>query len=93
MRLIRRDTGLFLAQSCFDFGNIGTCANWLKRVAEKGYSERWNTGLNYLTARSFEATKEYDRAIEVYKKGEDAQFHGDLIRARLLKAAKERSSD
>ena len=89
LRLVRRDAGLFLAQSCFDFGNIGTCANWLRRVKETGYSERWNTGLDYLTGRSFEATKEYDRAVEVYGKGEHAQFHGNLIRARMLKAAKE----
>ena len=93
LRLIRRDAGLFLAQSCFDFGNIGTCANWVKRVKETGYSERWNTGLEYLTARSFEATKEYDRAIEIYEKGEHDQFHGNLVRARMLKAAKEKIAE
>ena len=93
LRLIRRDAGLFLAQSCFDFGNVGTCANWVKRVKETGYSERWNTGLEYLTARAFEATKEYDRAIEIYEKGEHDQFHGNLVRARMLKAAREKIAE
>lgn len=85
MELVRRDAGLFMAQSTFDNGNIGTCANWLRRVDEKGDSERWNTGVKYLTARAFETRKEYKRAIELYSKGEFDQFHGNLIRARLLK--------
>lgn len=87
MELVRRDAGLFLAQSIFDSGNIGTSANWLKRVEDKGISERWNTGIDYLTARAFEATKEYDRAIERYAKGQHDQFHGNLIRARILREA------
>ncbi len=87
MRLVRRDAGYYLAQSTFDNGNIPTSANWLKRVKEKGFSERWNTGVDYLTGRSYEARKEYDRAIEHYSKGELDQFHGNLIRARQLKDA------
>lgn len=87
MRLVRRDSGYFLAQATFDNGNIPTSANWLKRVKENGFSERWNTGVDYLTGRSYEARKEYDRAIEHYSKGEFDQFHGNLIRARQLKEA------
>jgi hypothetical protein len=89
MELVRRDAGYFLAQSTFDNGNIPTSANWLKRVEEKGYSERWNTGVDYLTGRAYEARKEYKRAIELYGKGEFEQFHGNLLRARLLKEASE----
>lgn len=85
MEMVRRDAGLFLAQSQFDNGNVGTSANWLRRVEEKGISERWNCGVHYLHGRAFESTKEYDKALEIYEKGEDEQFHGNLIRARLLK--------
>lgn len=87
MKQVRRDAGYFLAQSTFDNGNISTSANWLDRVDANGYSERWNTGVNYLKGRCFEARKEFDRAIEQYSQGDLAQFHGNLIRARLLKEA------
>lgn len=90
MRMVRRDAGYFLAQSTFDNGNISTGANWLDRIEELGYSERWNTGIDYLKGRCYEARKEFDRAIELYSEGKYNQFHGNLLRARMLKEAIEK---
>lgn len=87
MRKVRRDAGYFLAQSTFDNGNISTSANWLDRVEANGYSGRWSTGVDYLKARCHEARKEFNQAIERYTDGRFEQFHGNMIRARLLKEA------
>ncbi len=91
MRLVRRDVGLFLSQCLFDNGNPGTCANWLDGIVRKDDVQRWRSGIQYLLGRSFEARKEYDLAIEQYSQEGSNQLHGNLIRARLLKAAVEKA--
>lgn len=87
MRLVRRDVGLFLSQCLFDNGNPGTSANWLDGIVRKTDVERWRSGIQYLLGRSFESRREYDLAIEQYQQEGSNQMHGNLIRARLLKAA------
>ena len=87
MRLVRRDVGLFLSQCLFDNGNPGTSANWLEGIARKDDVDRWRAGIEYLLGRSFESRKEYDLAIEQYRKEDSNQLHGNLIRTRLLTAA------
>jgi hypothetical protein len=86
MRLVRRDTGFFLAQCHFDNGSVSAAANWLKLLGEKEDADRWFDGVNYLLGRAIEARKEYDLAIEAYqeRKDEGTQAHGNLIRARML---------
>lgn len=84
MRLVRRDSGYFLSQCHFDNGNYSTAANWLTRLEQVATTARWQPAINYLRARSLEAQGDYKSAIEIYKKQESEQFHGDLIRARLL---------
>jgi len=91
MRLVRRDVGLFLSQCLFDNGNPGTSANWLDRIVRKKDVERWRSGIQYLLGRSFESRREYDLAIEQYQQEGSNQMHGNLIRARLLKAAVEKA--
>lgn len=86
MRLVRRDTGYFLAHCHFDNGNIGTAANWLERLLDKPDAERWRTGIEYLLGRSLESRREYDRALELYSKKDSTQLHGNLIRSRMLKS-------
>ena len=85
MKLVRRDAGYYLAQCHFDKGNIGTAANWLKRLLDKG-NERWEEGIQYLLGRALEARGEYDEALDIYAKAESSsQHHGNLIRKRMLK--------
>ncbi len=93
MRLVRRDTGLFLAQSHFDNGSVSAAANWLKVLKNTDDADRWFDAINYLLGRAYEARKEYDLAIIEYEegKGENGegpvsnQIHGNLIRVRMLK--------
>ena len=85
MRLVRRDSGYFLSQCHFDNGNFSTAANWLTRLEQVADTARWQPAINYLRARSLEAQGDYKSAIDIYKKQESEQFHGDLVRARLLK--------
>ncbi len=85
MRLVRRDAGFFLAQSHFDNGSISTAANWLERLRSKDDVKRWADGIEYLLGRALEGRRDYLAAIEVYRESESAQFHGNLIRARLIK--------
>ncbi len=91
MYLVRRDAGLFLAQSNFDNGNIGSAANWLeRRKDDTDAMAKWGTGISYLLARAYEGRGEYERAIE--ELGSDAQStqrNGNLIRARLLNELKD----
>ncbi|MEM9410638.1 MAG: CDC27 family protein, partial [Planctomycetota bacterium] len=86
MRLVRRDSGYFLSHCHFDNGNFSTAINWLTRLERIANTERWHAAINYLRGRSLEAQRDYESAIEVYKKEESEQFHGDLIRVRLLKS-------
>jgi hypothetical protein len=85
MRLVRRDAGLFLAQSHFDNGNIGTAGNWLERISVKEDALRWSNAIRYLMGRSFESRREYDRAIAELKKSNGPDRHGNLLRMRYLK--------
>ncbi|MGH0798373.1 hypothetical protein ACQVTT_30505, partial [Bacillus mycoides] len=88
MRMVRRDSGFFLAQSHFDNGSVSTAANWLERLQSKSDAQRWSDGIDYLLARALEGRKDYNNAIDAYKdsaESESTQQHGNLIRARLLK--------
>ena len=85
MRLVRRDAGLFLAQSHFDNGNIGTAGNWLERISVKDDALRWTNAIRYLLGRSFESRREYDRAVAEFKKSDGPDRHGNLLRMRYLK--------
>lgn len=85
MKLVRRDAGFFLAQSHFDVGNISTAGNWLNRLLTKPDAERWHSGVEYLLGRAMESTRQYDRAIEIYRSNDSPQEHGNLIRGRQLK--------
>ena len=91
MRLVRRDAGFFLALTHFDNGNFVTAANWLRRMGEQEEVVRWKEGVEYLKGRSFESSNEYDRAMEVYKNDDLLQFHGNILRLRMLKELKDRS--
>lgn len=89
MKLVRRDCGFFLSQCHFDNGNFGTATNWLTRLEEIDDAKRWQPAINYLRARSLEAQRDYKSAIAAYSDQESVQFHGNLIRARLLKLLSE----
>ena len=85
MRLVRRDSGYFLSQCHFDFGNYSTATNWLTRLETIEDTVRWQQAINYLRARSLEAQRNYEAAIEIYEKQESEHFHGDMLRVRQLK--------
>lgn len=84
MRLVRRDAGVFLAQSHFDNGNPNAAARWLERMRDREDTERWIPSIEYLLGRSGEARREYSEALKFYQSADSEQFHGDRIRARLL---------
>jgi uncharacterized protein YgiB involved in biofilm formation len=84
MRLVRRDAGVFLSQSHFDNGNPSAAANWLTRMRDRDDTERWMPTIEYVLGRAVESRREYDEAVTLYKRSAAAQFHGDLVRARLL---------
>ena len=92
MKLVRRDSGLFLSQCHFDNGNFRTAANWLTRLEQVADTSRWQPAIDYLRARTLEAQRDYDSAVEIYNKQESEQFHGDLIRVRLLNELKSNAS-
>ena len=91
MRLIRIDAKLFMAQSLFDNNNEGGIRGWLEDMKANASDDpdddngRWNDGLNYMLARSYESQKFYDEAIESYQQEDLNQSHGNLLRARMLK--------
>ncbi len=87
MRLVRRDVGVFLAQSHFDNGNISSCGNWLETLQKRDDTSRWNPVMKYLQGRAEESIGNYDQAIADYRAAEGAQWIGNHIRARLLKQA------
>ncbi len=87
MRLVRRDTGLFLAQSLYDNGNAPSAASWLVRLKDRDDVERWIPGMNYLEARAMEVVGDYDSAMGILRKSEGAQFVGNMLRARMLAQA------
>ena len=65
---------------------MGTCINWLTRLQRQPMAhERWRDGIEYLLARGYEGRREYDRSIQALSNDELVQYHGNLIRARLLK--------
>lgn len=84
MRLVRRDAGVFLSQSHFDNGNPSAAANWLTRMRDRDDTERWMPTIEYVLGRAVESRREYEEAVTLYKRSSAAQFHGDLVRARLL---------
>ncbi|MFK7769817.1 MAG: tol-pal system YbgF family protein [Mariniblastus sp.] len=85
MRLVRRDTGFYLAQCLFDNGSVKGAGNWLDDLLSKEDAERWKDGVSYLLGRSYEGSKEYDEAIKFFSDEKSVQAHGNLIRARILK--------
>jgi hypothetical protein len=88
MRLVRRDAGLFLTQSHFDNNSFGAANKWIEILRARTDVDRWNEAINYLAGRAAESQKDYDTAIAEYQKFPKAlQAHGNIIRARLLKAA------
>ncbi len=85
MRIVRRDAGLFLSQALFDNNNWGTAENWLRRISEQPDMQRWQTGISYLLARARESIRDYPAALQILRRSEGTQFHGNIVRARLVK--------
>jgi hypothetical protein len=91
MRLVRRDSGVFIAQSHFDNNSYGATENWCRILRSRKDVSRWSDTINYLAARAAESQKDYDNAILQYRKDKTApQSHGNLLRARMLEAAVKR---
>jgi len=90
MRLVRRDCNLFMAQCHFDNGSFTAVTNWLDITRSNPQSARWEEGVIYLYGRARESIKDYDAALQEYRRHPQAvQAHGNLIRARLLQGAVE----
>jgi len=57
-----------------------------QRTLEASPDGPWTHGATYNLARAYEASKQYDRAIELYESDPTApDHHGNLLRARWLK--------
>jgi Mn-containing catalase len=57
----------------------------LTRLEEIEDTARWQAAINYLRGRALEAQRDYDSAIDALNNEDSEQFHGNLIRVRLLK--------
>lgn len=87
MGLVRRDVGVFLAQSHFDHGNVSSCGNWLMRLQQRDDTSRWMPVMKYLEGRSAEAIRDYPAALVAFRAADGAQYIGNILRARLLETA------
>ena len=96
LRLIRVDATYWLALTHFENENISNAANWLETQQGEQRSgqaewQRWKYGGEYLRGRCYEGLRDFDQAIDVYNAEDSrqeivsAQFHGNILRGRLLK--------
>ncbi|MCA9178525.1 MAG: tetratricopeptide repeat protein [Planctomycetales bacterium] len=71
----------------FEEGNYESASQWFgKRVLEENPNSVWATGARYNLARCYERMDQIAKAREMYLEDNSPQRHGNLLRARRLKA-------
>ena len=86
MRLGKRTATYWISLIHYDDQRYDTAETWLaKRVLDKDQlAKRWESAARYNLARTLERLGEFDRAIELYKTDNEANEHGNRLRARLV---------
>ncbi len=92
MFIVRGDAKMYMAMAHCEIQNHGTALNLLKHVEKYDLAGKWKRHLDYLTARSQEAMKNYEEAMAMYLRS-SRQFRdtrsprefGNLLRARILR--------
>ena len=85
MRLGKRTATYWLSLLQADDGRLETAEGWIqKRVLDEEQQSPWIPAARYNLARLAEERGETDRAIEMYKRVNEIQEHGNRIRARLV---------
>ena len=83
----KQDASYWLGLLSFERGNYAAAADYLlRRTLEASPDGPWNCGARYNLARTFEASGETIKAIELLRSDRDAPGgHGALLRARWLR--------
>lgn len=85
MRLGKRTATYWLSLLQADDGRLETAEGWIqKRVLDEQQQSPWIPAARYNLARLAEELGDTDRAIEMYKRENEIQEHGNRIRARLV---------
>jgi hypothetical protein len=81
------DASYWLGLVAYDRGRFSTAIDHLqKRTLDADQNSRWANGARYNIARAHEAQGQWEQAVELYQSMTDPQRHGNLLRARFLKA-------
>ena len=83
----KQDASYWLGLIAFKRGNYGAATDYfVKRTLEASPGGPWTHGAKYNLARTFEATGQFDKAIQQYEADTASPAHrGNLLRARWLK--------
>ena len=94
MRLGKRTATYWISLIHYDDQRYETAESWLtKRVLDKNQlAKRWESAARYNLARTLERLGETEKAIELYKTDNEANEHGNRLRARLVGAVLSRDS-
>ena len=90
-RLAKADASYWLGLLSYDRGNYSIAASWLgDRTLDRDPKGKWANGARYNLARAYEADGKLEESIKLLESDpEDApQRHGNLVRAKRLKAKK-----
>ena len=69
----------------YESGNFAAAVDWLKlRTLEASPEGPWAHGARYNLARCYEAMGQPEKAIDLYRKDDSPQRHGNRLRARRL---------
>lgn len=95
MRLGKRTATYWISLIHYDDERYDTAFTWLtKRVLNESHvSKRWESAARYNLARTLERLGRTDEAIEIYKTDDEANEHGNRVRARLVSRANQSEDD
>ncbi|MEE2639034.1 MAG: hypothetical protein VX768_00280 [Planctomycetota bacterium] len=82
--LMRADSSIWLALTNFETGDFGNSRNWFNQILRYDKESKWSDLANYNKARVEEVLREFETAIEMYRKTRSGQKFGNIIRARLI---------
>jgi tetratricopeptide (TPR) repeat protein len=86
-RLNKQHASYWLGLAQYDLGAYGAAIPWLKdRTLGANPQGIWTAGARYNLGRTYEALGNVEEARKLYFQSESPQRHGDLLRARLLRA-------
>lgn len=86
-RTSKGDASYWLGLLSYDRGNHEVAADWLgKRTLDVAPNGTWAAGARYNLARTYEVLGKYAEAVELLESDDSPQRHGNLLRARQVKA-------